>query len=226
MENLSSALITKIMERPTKTILKSEDKNLSIKLDNISRVIRNLDDKIIPSNFDGRKIWKGLITPIINQGSCGSCWAISTTSVLAERFNIQSMGKLVIQLSAAKLILCDWKGAETELQFDKTFLKMSAKKNLETLKNTACYGNTLLDACRYLYQIGTTTEKCIPYDKNLGNLGEYQKLGSFSDVKKLPFCQTISGIEGDMCVNNSFMETEATEIGIPSRFYKAYHRSL
>ena len=74
MERLSSTLITKIIERPTNTILKSEDTNLSIQLDSISRVIRTLDDNIIPSNFDGRKAWKGLITPIMNQGSCGSCW--------------------------------------------------------------------------------------------------------------------------------------------------------
>ena len=143
--------------------------------------------------------------------------------MLAERFNIQSMGKLVIQLSATKLILCDWKGAEIKIELNEARLSTSSKKNLEALKNNACYGNTLLDTCRYLYQIGTTTEKCIPYNKNLGILGEYQKLGSFSGVSKLPFCQTISGLEGDMCSNNDFMATIGTEIGTPSRFYKAYH---
>jgi len=28
----------------------------------------------IPNSFDGREIWRGLLTPVMNQGSCGSCW--------------------------------------------------------------------------------------------------------------------------------------------------------
>lgn len=30
-----------------------------------------------PSNFDSRKQWPGCIGPILNQGSCGSCWGRS-----------------------------------------------------------------------------------------------------------------------------------------------------
>lgn len=223
METLSSSLLTKIINRPTHTILRNDNKTLNEQLLSISVVIRNLDPKIIPKNFDGRKVWKGLITPVMNQGTCGSCWAFASTSVLGERFNIQSMGKINIQLSATKLILCDWKGAEVELELNNRLLNISAEKNLVALNNTACFGNTLLDTCRYLYQIGTNTEDCIPYNKNLGTLGEYQTLGSFSSVKDLPFCQTISGEDGDMCDDNDFMARSGIEIGTPARFYKALH---
>jgi hypothetical protein len=29
----------------------------------------------IPDSFNGREIWRGLLTPVMNQGSCGSCWS-------------------------------------------------------------------------------------------------------------------------------------------------------
>lgn len=29
----------------------------------------------IPDSFDGREVWRGLLTPVMNQGSCGSCWS-------------------------------------------------------------------------------------------------------------------------------------------------------
>ena len=58
-------------------------------------------------NFDGRNVWKNLITPPLNQGNCGSCWAFAATSTLADRFSIQSQGKLKVKLSPTKLILCN-----------------------------------------------------------------------------------------------------------------------
>ena len=72
----------------------------------------------LPINFDGREVWKGLISPVTDQGNCGACWALASTSCLADRFNIQSLGKMNIRLSASKLILCDWQGEEIEADPD------------------------------------------------------------------------------------------------------------
>jgi len=57
----------------------------------------------IPSSFDWRN--KGAVTPVYNQGQCGSCWAFSTTE------NIESMwflaGNSMTELAMQQIVDCD-----------------------------------------------------------------------------------------------------------------------
>jgi len=57
----------------------------------------------LPSSFDWRN--KGVVTPVYNQGQCGSCWAFSTTE------NIESMwalaGNTLTSLSMQQIVDCD-----------------------------------------------------------------------------------------------------------------------
>ena len=95
MIKLSDTLKAKIAERPLQTILReSVQEKSSINYSNEIKKFNIIPN--LPENFDGRKVWGEYLSPILNQGKCGSCWAFATTATLADRFNILSQGKIKI----------------------------------------------------------------------------------------------------------------------------------
>ena len=220
---LTDELIKKIKANPTNTILQDEN------TEDLYRICKKKPNIInIPKNFDGRKQWNGLLTPVYNQGLCGSCWAYASTSVLADRFNIQTKGELKIELSPTKLIICG-KNFEYENSVNTVLkeIELGPKYNIlnesiSNISNLACYGNNLYNAFQYLYLFGTCDVSCIPYDEKLGNQNEFNKIKEFSSSIQLPLCSYISGPLADMCSDFSIDSVTGVESGTPSRFYRAY----
>jgi C1A family cysteine protease len=88
-----------------------------------------------PDSFDWRT--KGAVTPVKDQGNCGSCWAFSTTGTL-EGVNFIANGKLD-SLSEQYLVDCSKNG------------------------NYGCDGGEMTNALSYVVKRGIPLESAYPY---------------------------------------------------------------
>lgn len=163
------------MYRHTNTLLKNTNVYTRKIYQSLKPITHERQIKL-PREFDGRKVWKNLLTPVMNQGKCGSCWTFASTGCLGDRFNIQSRGRMKVHLSPTKLLLCD------------------TPENKNKDKIGSCFGNTLHNAFRYLYIHGTPEEKCIPYTERIYREVEMETEQGIADL-----CSKITGEYHDMC---------------------------
>ncbi|KAG5545102.1 hypothetical protein RHGRI_017537 [Rhododendron griersonianum] len=87
-----------------------------------------------PSSMDWRK--EGVVTPVKDQGDCGSCWAFSAVAAV-EGINALKNGKL-ISLSEQELVDCDINGGDQGCQgglMDYAFQFIKKNKGLTTEAN-------------------------------------------------------------------------------------------
>lgn len=219
---MDNKLQAAISERPTLTLLRDSSVKAQVNFDSLPKATLGRDFSV-PDSFDGRIVWKDLLTPVRNQGRCGSCWAFASTSTLADRFNIQSVGQMHVELSPAKILLCDFRGAQWGIKHPEIETELEGEINALNISTGACRGNTLFDAWRYLYTRGTTTEQCIPYDKAIKSEVSFNSVAEFSRDDQLPFCTIISGPVGDTCSDVAENELTGDEYGTPARFYRCIH---
>ena len=221
INNLNPKLRAQIEARPTYTFLRDASKTTEIDFDTIAKATEARDIQP-PDSFNGPEVWKGILSRIRNQGACGSCWAFATTSTLADRFNIQSLGQYNITLSPTRLILCDYMGKEFKVKHPELEQDLVNEIAVNALNTGACSGNTLYDAWRYLYIFGTSLESCVPYDATLGEFS-LDSLSQFVKDSRLPLCTNVTGPLGDMCSDVAFDRYSGDEYGTPARFYRCLH---
>ncbi|XP_026434974.1 cathepsin B-like protease 2 [Papaver somniferum] len=99
----------------------------------------------LPKEFDARTAWPQCTTigKILDQGHCGSCWAVAAAEALSDRFCV-NLG-MNIALSANDLLAC-----------------------CGFMCGDGCDGGYPISAWRYFVQNGIVTEACDPYFDAIG----------------------------------------------------------
>jgi len=125
-------------------------------------------DTDLPESVDW--VSKGHVSPVKNQGQCGSCWSFSTTGVLESHFSIFKNESVL--LSEQELVDCSW-----------------------FYGNLGCGGGLPTRAFRYVKRFGITTEKEYPYDaknhickKLTHNYKQHYTITGWKNIK--PFNET------------------------------------
>lgn len=119
--------------------------------------------RTLPSTFDYRNI-EGVLNPVRDQGTCGSCWSFSITGVLESSVVVQTPRSLV-DLSEQQMVSCDYKsygcnggfmesadyvvrqGLSDETEFPYVGRTVRCKQGLKTLEKASSY-----------YLLGTKTK--------------------------------------------------------------------
>ncbi|XP_041968031.1 tubulointerstitial nephritis antigen-like [Aricia agestis] len=105
--------------------------------------IRYEKDIAYPNNFDSRTRWPQFISPIVDQGWCGSDWAVSIASIASDRFAIQSNGAERMILSPQSLLSCNRR------------------------QQKGCEGGHIDVAWNFARNEGLLDEECFPYTANV-----------------------------------------------------------
>ncbi|CAH0596893.1 unnamed protein product [Chrysodeixis includens] len=118
----------------------------------------NLDKEIAyPPHFDARTHWKNYISPIVDQGWCGSDWAVSLATIVSDRFAIQSNGAEKVILSPQTLLSCNVRYQQ------------------------GCRGGNIDTAWIFAKNHGLVDEECFPYEAKITRCPFKKRGDLFSD---------------------------------------------
>lgn len=102
---------------------------------------------------------KGSVTPVKNQGQCGSCWSFSTTGSVESRCYINGKSSTLESLSEEMLVQCDY-------------------SSWSPFKNHGCKGGSMDSAMTWIQSNGgLATETDYPYTSGSGTQGSCEDSG-------------------------------------------------
>jgi len=126
-----------------------------------------IDISSLPKSVDWRE--RGVVSPVKNQGGCGSCWAFASTETVESAVAIAT-GKNPPVLSPQELVSC--------------------APNPDDCGGTGgCQGSTEPLAFQYVQKVGMTTEAIYPYQGTTGTCDQSkvaQPAVSITNYTRLP----------------------------------------
>jgi cathepsin F len=111
-----------------------------------------------PASFDWRT--KGAVTPVKDQGQCGSCWAFSATQAMESSWFLA--GNTLPILAPQQIVSCDTKG-----------------------QDAGCNGGDTVTAYAYLESSGLQSEQSYPYTSGTTGVDGKCKYNSSSVVARM-----------------------------------------
>ena len=169
----------------------------------------------LPKEFKGQEVWKDRLSPVVNQGDCGSCWAVASVMTLNDRWNLMTTTE-PIRLSYEYLLACEKSGSVLS-EPNKIAILFSGKPVYTTYsfqqKNFICYGNFLSNALQYIHLFGVPNQECSgPH--SLPMLQPY-----VSSNKSFSTCENTYFVTNDLCQFTTYHK--GSLYGRPIRFYSA-----
>ncbi|CAG7866618.1 unnamed protein product [Brassica rapa] len=159
-----------------------------------------LDTKNLPGDFDWRD--RGAVTPVKNQGACGSSWSFSTTGAL-EGAHFLATGKLV-SLSEQQLVDCDHQ----------------CDPEVEGLCDSGCNGGLMNIASEYTFETGgLMREEDYPYTGTTDGDG-ICKLDKSKIVASVFNFSVVSSNEDQIAAN--LVKNGPLAVAINSAYMKTY----
>ncbi len=131
------------------------------------------DDEPIPLSFDWRKETLNgqpyIRLEVIDQGDCGSCYAVCGTNMLDDRISIATKGKIRVVTSIQDMINCGKDFVKEILRngnFTPEIKRLFTEKIVEDADVYAlegCNGGLLISTCAYMVIAGLPLQKDVPY---------------------------------------------------------------
>jgi C1A family cysteine protease len=160
----------------------------------------NKDTSSLPDSVDWRE--EGAVTPVKDQGQCGSCWTFSATGAMEGAW-ATSTGNLV-SLSEEQLADCA------------TGFKYGSH---------GCNGGQMDGAFKYAIEYGATTEGQYPYTAGRGKTGECQQ-GDVTSVATFTGCYDVA--PNDQVSLKAAVAKQPVSIAIEAdtRYFQSYSSGI